>query len=192
MRKYRYFGGMANTQGGWLNDQAQKGFRLVKTGKLSYDFEPCDPGAYLYCVEYVGHMSQTESQEYKRFLEEIGYRVWYKNVNLQWSAGKVQYRPWANPGGRIATSSSTIDKELLIVEKENDGTPFVLHTSYEDRVRIAKQHRDPWLMMLVIFLVCSLVLQHPAFYIFSGITLIPAIILHLEYCALRKKAAIEE
>lgn len=33
MRKYRYFGGMANTQADWLNDQAQKGFRLVKTGK---------------------------------------------------------------------------------------------------------------------------------------------------------------
>ena len=192
MRKYCYFGGMTNAQADWLNAQAHNGLKLVQTGKLSYDFEPCTPGAYCYCVEYVGHMSLTESQEYKRFLEEMGYRVWYKNVNLQWSTGKVQYRPWANPGGRMATSNTTIDKELLIVEKESDGTPFVLHTTYEDRMRLAKQHRDPWLMMLLIFLGCSFVLHHPAFYIFSAIALIPSIVYHLEYRALRKNTEIEE
>lgn len=192
MKQYRYFAGMANTQANWLNSQAQKGWRLIHTGKLSYEFESCTPGAYQYCVEYVGHMSLTESMEYKTFLEEMGYRVWYKNLNLQWSAGKVQYRPWANPGGRIATSGTTIDKELLIVEKENDGTPFVLHTTYEDRIRLARQHRDPWFMLLLIFLVCGLVLQHPAFYILAAVSLIPVIAFHLEYCDLCKQSEIEE
>ena len=192
MKVNRYFGGMAKTQANWLNKQARAGLRLVQTGKLSYEFEECSPGAYQYCVEYVGHMSLEESQAYKQFLEEMGYRVWYKNINLQWSTGKVQYRPWANKGGRIATSSTTIDKELLIVEKPNDGTPFMLHTTLEDRIRIARLHRDPWLLMLLIFLVCGLVLQSLAFYIISGLCLVPALIFHLELRSLKKEAQIEE
>lgn len=192
MKVNRYFGGMAKTQANWLNKQAQAGLRLVQTGKLSYEFEECSPGAYQYCVEYVGHMSLEESQAYKQFLEEMGYRVWYKNINLQWSIGKVQYRPWANKGGRIATSGTTIDKELLIVEKTNDGKPFMLHTTLEDRIRIVRLHRDPWLLMLLIFLVCGLVLQSLAFYIISGLCLVPALIFHLELHSLKKDAQIEE
>lgn len=47
MKVYRYFGGMAKTQANWLNHQVKSGWRLVKTGKLSYEFEECTPGAYL-------------------------------------------------------------------------------------------------------------------------------------------------
>ena len=63
----------------------------------------------------------------------MGYSVFYKNINLNYSVGKVRWRPWAEIGGRIATNTTTFNRELLIVEKENDGKPFELHTSYEDR-----------------------------------------------------------
>lgn len=192
MRVNRYFGGMAKTQANWLNKQSKAGWRLVQTGKLSYEFEACSPGAFQYCVEYVGHMSFSESQAYKQFLEEMGYRVWYKNINLQWSVGKVQYRPWANKGGRIATNATTLDKELLIVEKCNDGTPFVLHTTLEDRIRIARRHRDPWLMMMLICFAGGLLLQSLAFYILSGLCLVPAFVFHLELYFLKKDAQIIE
>lgn len=192
MKVYRYFGGMIKMQEKWLNRQSQAGWRLVRSGKASYEFEACQPGEYQYCVEYVGHQSLSESGAYKQFLEDMGYRVWYKNINLQWSVGKVQYRPWANKGGRIATSATTLNKELLIVEKPNDGTPFVLHTTMDDRIRIARRHRDPWLMMLLIFFAGGLLLQSLAFYILSGLCLVPALIFHLELRSLKKDAQIEE
>ena len=192
MKKYAYFGGMTKAHTKWLNKLAQAGWRLVRIGKLSYEFDQCKPGEYQYCIEYVGHMSLSESQAYKHFLEDLGYRVWYKNINLQWSTGKVQYRPWANKGGRIATSSTTIDKELLIVEKINDGSPFVLHTTLEDRIRIARQHRDPWLIMMLLFFGAGLLLNSPAFYIVTAISFIPGLIYHLELSALKKDARISE
>lgn len=40
---YRYFGGLLNTQAKWLNKMSEKGYRLVRTGKLLYEFEKCKP-----------------------------------------------------------------------------------------------------------------------------------------------------
>ena len=53
---------------------------------------------------------------------DIPYSI--KNINLNYSVGKVRWRPWAEIGGRIATNTTTFNRELLIVEKENDGKPF--------------------------------------------------------------------
>ena len=36
---YRFFGGLLNTQEKWLNKMSEKGYRLVRTGKLLYEFE---------------------------------------------------------------------------------------------------------------------------------------------------------
>ena len=192
MKVNRYFGGMVKTQANWLNQQAKSGWRLISTGKLSYEFEPCQAGEYQYCVEYVGHLSLSESYAYKQFLEEMGYRVWYKNINLQWSVGKVQYRPWANKGGRIVTNSTTIDKELMIIEKRNDGTAFVLHTTIEDRIRIARRHRDPWLWIFLFFIVFALLFQNYAFCALAALCAIPAFVFHWELRALKKESLIEE
>ena len=36
----------------------------------------------------------------------------------------LRLRPWAEMGGCIATNATTFNRELLIVEKSNDGKPF--------------------------------------------------------------------
>lgn len=38
-RIYRYFGGFLEKQGRFLNEMSAKGYRLVKTGELLYEFE---------------------------------------------------------------------------------------------------------------------------------------------------------
>ena len=55
---YRYFGGLLNTQAKWLNKMAEKGYRLVRTGKLLYEFEKCKPDEVTYCVEFIGEKSK--------------------------------------------------------------------------------------------------------------------------------------
>lgn len=89
---------------------------------------------YVYAVEYIGNMSFEEASSYKQFLEEFGYSVYYKNINLDYSFSKIEIRPWADKGGRISTDRTTHNKELLIVEKENDGKPFELHTTAGDKI----------------------------------------------------------
>lgn len=76
---------------------------------------------------------------------------------MNYSVGKVRLRPWAEKGGRIATNATTFNRELLIVEKDNDGKPFELHTSYEDKENYYRNLRNPWLLILLMFAIFAVV-----------------------------------
>ena len=91
---------------------------------MLYEFEECKPDQVKYCVEFIGQKSKANASDYHEFLEGMGYKVFYKNINLNYSVGKVRLRPWAEKGGRIATNTTTFNRELLIVEKENDGNEY--------------------------------------------------------------------
>lgn len=171
MRKNRYFAGFLQSQANWLNKMADQGFRLIRTGKLSYEFEPCAPGAYRYQVEFIGDKSMEGAADYAAFLEDCGYRVFYKNINLNWSVGKVVVRPWAEPGGRLATSETTFNRELLIVEKKNDGTSFSLHTTYEDTRNYYRRLRRPWLYLLLVSAVLGILMRSVVWGVFGIIAL---------------------
>ncbi len=124
---------------------AARGFRLVRCGKLTYKFEQCAPDEYQYCVEFVGEKSYSKHKDYKKFLEGLGYHVFTKNINLNWSVGKARFRPWTAGAGKVATSPGTYNKELFIVEKKNDGKPFELHTDTEDLAAYFKILRNTYL-----------------------------------------------
>lgn len=118
---YRYFGALLSAQEKWLNKMAGKGYRLIHCGKLLYEFDECTPGKYQYCVEFIGKKSAKDAKNYRAALEDMGYKAFFKNINLNYSIGRVRYRPWAETGGRIATNTTTFNRELLIIEKEKDG-----------------------------------------------------------------------
>ena len=154
---YRFFWGLLKKQENWLNEMADKGHRLIRTGRAWYEFEDCEPGKYRYAVEFVGEKSKQNAKEYAAFLEDFGYRVLFKNLNLDYSVGKVVFRPWAKKGGKIATTGGSYNKELLLVEKENDGKPFELHTTDEDIREYKKTLSRPWIFSIVtIFIVLFL------------------------------------
>lgn len=114
---YRFFGGLLTAQENWLNKMSEKGYCLIRTGKLLYEFEECEPNQVKYCVEFVEQKSKDNAKDYHDFLEEMGYSVFCKNINLNYSVGKVRWRPWAEKGGCIATNAATFNRELLIVKK---------------------------------------------------------------------------
>ena len=128
----RYFIDFVSNQEKWLNKMLARGFRLVRCGKLLYEFEQCTPDEYQYRIEFAGDKNFSKQTDYKRFLEDLGYRVICKNINLNWSVGKMRVRPWANGTGKVATSPGAYNNELLIVEKKNDGKAFNLHTDTQD------------------------------------------------------------
>ena len=149
---YRFFGGFLDTQENWLNQMANRGYRLIRTGKISYEFEECQPGAVQYAVEFVAHQSYQKEKEYRAFLEEIGYRVFYKNANLNYSVAKIKWRPYGRGMGQISTNPGSYNKELLIVEKKNDGKPFELHTTHADKSSHYKPLRNTWVSIAMMFL----------------------------------------
>ena len=142
IKKYNFFLGFLDLQEKWLNKMANKGYRLIRTTKIMYEFEPCKKDEYQYLVEFMGDKSYKESKKYKEFLEELGYNTFYKNINMNFSIGKVRWRPWAKGMGQISTNSGTFNKEILIVEKPNDGKIFELHTTTKDMIEYYKPIRN--------------------------------------------------
>uniref|UniRef100_UPI003AB9A335 DUF2812 domain-containing protein n=2 Tax=Oscillospiraceae TaxID=216572 RepID=UPI003AB9A335 len=181
-----------NTQEKWLNKMSEKGYRLVRTGKLLYEFEKCKPDEVTYCVEFIGEKSKESSIDYANFLEDMGYKVFLKNINLNYSVGKVRWRPWAERGGRIATNTTTFNRELLIVEKANDGKPFELHTSYDDKEKYYRNLRNPWLFLLLMFALFAVTEQSIIFGIFAFVSIIPGSIYQIQVMKVRKEAKTQE
>ncbi len=157
---YRFFGCFLTLQENWLNKMAAQGYRLAAAGKLAYQFESCECGKYQYRMEYIGEKSRQDAEDYKHFLEDCGYGVFYKNCNLSVSLLKLRWRPWADKGGRLASNDTTYNRELLIVEKENDGSAFELHTTNEDRQSYYRKLRKPWLFLFLAFAAAGTVMQY--------------------------------
>ena len=191
-KRYRYFWTLLAAQSRWLNKMADRGLRLSRTEKLLYEFQPTAPGQYRYSVEFVAHLSREKAEDYARFLEDCGYRTWFKNANLDWNVGKVVGRPWAEPGGRLASNATTYNRELLIVEKENDGKPFRLHTALEDQIRYRKAQRRPALFLLAVMTpLAALTRSWPAA-LFAALALAVLIRHQLALAGLKKQGGISE
>ncbi len=177
---YHFFGGLLNAQANWLNKMSEKGYRLIRAGKMLYEFEECKPNEVKYCVEFIGEKSKENANDYFLFLEDMGYKVFFKNINLNYSVGKVRWRPWAEKGGRIATNATTFNRELLIVEKENDGKPFELHTSYDDKENYYRNLRNPWLLILLMFAIFAVINHSVVFGVLALISLIPVLVYQIQ------------
>ncbi len=192
LKCYRFFSGLLTAQADWLNQMAGKGYRLVRTGRLLYEFEPCAPGQYQYQVEYIAQKSQQSAQDYAAFLEDCGYRVWFKNINLDYSVCKAVWRPWAEKGARISTTATTLNRELLIVEKESDGKPFQLHTTCEDRMAYCKALRRPWLFLLLLFGILGIIVRGLVWWIFAAAALAGVAAYQFELEKIQKHSILEE
>ena len=188
----RYFAGAMKSQQKWLNKMSDQGWRLTGTTIMGYEFEDCEPGKYEYTVGYVGNKSKEGAEIYAGFLEDCGYRVFFKNMNLNYNVGKTVYKPWAEKGGRIATNASTLNKELLIVEKERDGKPFELHTTAGDRLAYMKALIRPWLWFAVIWFIPAILTRSWAFLIPSAAAVIGVAVYLVKIAKIKKETRVGE
>ncbi|MBQ9300579.1 MAG: DUF2812 domain-containing protein [Clostridia bacterium] len=188
MRKkcYRFFGALLTAQSNWLNKLSEKGFRLIRAGKLLYEFEPCAPGQYQYQVEFVADKSKDNAEDYVHFLEDIGYRVFFKNINLNYSVGKFRWRPWAEQGGVLSISKTTFNHELLIVEKTSDGKPFELRTTYEDKAWYCRRLQKPWLFLFLAAAIVGIFMRTWIWGILSVTSFIVLMAYQAEYTRVQK------
>jgi len=47
----------------WLNQMSAQGYRLIRTEKLLYQFEPCVPGQYQYRIDFIAHKSRVSADD---------------------------------------------------------------------------------------------------------------------------------
>jgi hypothetical protein len=156
IKKIKIFLNPIEAQEKWLNENAAEGLRLLKVGRFFYEFEKCKTNQYQYAVDYIGNNSNTQRKEYESFLDEVGIKYFEKPLNIgQFSIGKVKCRPYANKGGRVATSWGMINRELLIIEKENNGKPFNIYSNIEDKIQALKERRKPHIYLLIMVLLMA-------------------------------------
>ena len=154
---YRYFFDFVDTQERWLNEMARSGYRLTRCSKLAYEFEACEAGEYEYAVEFVADKSAADAKYYRQFLDEMGYRTFAKNININFSIGKLRWRPWARGGGRIATKPGGYDSELIIVEKARSASPLELHTDMRELADYYATIRNSYLTAVFLFAIFGII-----------------------------------
>lgn len=147
---FRYFFDFLDGQEKWLNNMAEQGYRLKKCGRMTYTFDTCDPNEYEYAVEFIGDQSYSKGKDYRRYLEDLGFRTFTKNMNLNFSYGKIRWRPYTKGMGQIATSPGGFNEELLILEKKRDGKPFELHTDVLDKLDTYKTARRAYVWATIL------------------------------------------
>ena len=115
---YRFFGGLLTAQEHWLNKMSEKGYRLIRAEKMLYEFEECKPDQVKYCVEFIGQKSKANASDYHEFLEGMGYKVFYKNINLNFVSGMTIEQTFerTEDGTRIITKDD-INVDFKLTEK---------------------------------------------------------------------------
>ncbi|WP_207653884.1 DUF2812 domain-containing protein [Clostridium sp. BSD9I1] len=161
INKFKIFINPIEGQEKWLNEKAKEGFRLSKAGRFIYKFEKSEPMEYQYAVDYVGNKTISECKEYENFLGEVEIKYFEKTLNLgQFSVGRVKYRPYANPGGKMATSQGMINRELLILEKRNNGKPFGIYSNVRDKIMSLRERRKPYIYLFIFMLLMELYISY--------------------------------
>ena len=113
----------------WLQEMAAQGQALIHYKWVHYVFEPCEPGEYLYRVEFLEHMAyRPESRLYLQFLEDMDIEC----------VGTWMH--WA------------------VLRKKNSGEPFQILTDYDSRIRQCRKACH-WYMVFFLFELAILLLE---------------------------------
>ena len=98
----------------------------------------------------------------------------------------VRWRPWTEKGGTISTNKTTFNRELLIVEKINDGKPFELHTSYEDKAIYCRKLQKLWFFLFLTAVIMGIFMRTWILGTISAVSLIVLIVYQIEHMKLQR------
>lgn len=141
----------------WLNEKSAEGLKLSGVGRFTYEFTKCEPNQYQYAVDYIGNKSNIERKEYESFLDDLKINYYEKPLNFgQFSIGRTKYRPYAGKGGRLAASKGMINREILILEKKNNGKTFNIYNNVKDKIIALKERKKPYIYLLTFMIAMEL------------------------------------
>ncbi len=188
---HRFFAGLLLSQEKWLNKTARGGYRLKSTDKTTCTFEE-SADEWEYRVEYVDYMPKGEADGYVGFLRELGYEVFFKNINLNYSMGKVYFNPFNKKCNRLVSDATNLNREILIVGKRKDSKPFQLRTSNDDKIRYFLALSYPWFGFTAAFAVTAVIMKSAVMAAVAGVFLITTIIIIINLLRLKKEHRLHE
>lgn len=94
----------------WLNEMCQKGWAMTKYCIGVYNFEPCEPGKYIYRVDMPKEIGKDDMrgenrEQYVSFIEETGAEHvcdWFWWMIFRREASKGKFELYTDPESQIA------------------------------------------------------------------------------------------
>ncbi|MCI6997255.1 MAG: DUF2812 domain-containing protein [Eubacterium sp.] len=113
-----YFDKDAETR--WLNDMAEQGWAMKSFFAGFYSFERCEPGQYMYQVDF-GNRFFSVSEEYREFMQETGVEIvqpWGFWIILRKKAGEGAFELYTDVDSTIEhyTKIRRMFKAVAVVE----------------------------------------------------------------------------
>lgn len=160
-RVFKIFFNFLENQETWLNSMSKKGYRLVKASRFFYYFEESTPNKYKYTVQFIMDKTNKELKNYYKTLQDLDMNYFTKNVNIgKFSFAEIKVRPYIKNRAMLATSPGRINKELLILEKLDDGKPFKIYNNTNELIEYFKNIRNTFAftdLFLLVFLISLLI-----------------------------------
>ena len=159
IKRYRFFGPFLDAQERWLNRMAEKGLQLINVKGSVYSFAPCeDAERYRYRVEFVGGLPFKALLQYKAFLGNAGYQTFFQDLNLSFPLGKLRRRPEGEASGKNEAPPEAFGKELLLLEKEEDGMDFQAFSNSQAQIAYVRKLRSMHACSLLAYLLAAALL----------------------------------
>ena len=150
---FKYFFNFLGPQKKWLNEMAEKGYRLVEVSTFGYRFERCLKSEYIYEVIYRGYRRKEISIPYINRLLDSGYNVFIKGLNRTMSSEKLKLKHSLGEVYNPKFSPRDGYKDVLIIEKKNDGKTFEWISPKDNNLRVLKYMRAIALGLTILFIV---------------------------------------
>lgn len=150
---FKYFFNFLGPQKKWLNEMAGKGWRLVEVSTFGYRFERCLKSEYIYEVVYSGYRRKEISIPYLNRLLDSGYNVFIKGLNRTMSSEKLKLKHSLGKVYNPKFSPRDGYKDVLIIEKKNDGKSFEVISVRDNNLRDLKFMRAIALGLTILVIV---------------------------------------
>lgn len=87
----------------WLNEMAAKGYSMTRFFAGFFTFEPCEPGEYLYQIDFSSKLFSVP-EDYREFMEETGVEViqpWGPWIFLRKKASEGNFQLYSDVDSQI-------------------------------------------------------------------------------------------
>lgn len=155
MKKIKFFLDPIKDIQPWLNREAMKGYRLVRTYNMVYTFEKTNK-KYSYTCQYLGVDTTKEIEEYIKYLEKNSFNYFYVPVNQgNLSSTNVKFTK-VKALNSIGKNYNNFAREIIIIENKESVNLKKLSISKEFAINsyknLAKNYLAAFILLALAFI----------------------------------------
>lgn len=155
MKKIKFFLDPIKDIQPWLNREAMKGYRLVRTYNMVYTFEKTNK-KYSYTCQYLGVDTTKEIEEYIKYLEKNSFNYFYVPLNQgNLSSTNVKFTQ-VKALNSIGKNYNNFAREIIIIENKESVNLKKLSISKEFAINsyrnLAKNYLAAFILLALAFI----------------------------------------